>query len=51
MWAEHEWKGYLDSEEAITAAIAYVNENPIREGKPAEHCRLSQRSQVLTQAG
>ncbi|HUT94492.1 MAG TPA: hypothetical protein VMY37_33850 [Thermoguttaceae bacterium] len=37
MWAEHEWKGYLDSEEAITGAIAYVKENPIREGKPAQH--------------
>ena len=37
MWAEHEWKGYLDSEEAITGAIDYVNENPIREGKPAQH--------------
>ena len=37
MWAEHQWKGYLDSEEAITDAIAYVNENPMREGKPAQH--------------
>jgi REP element-mobilizing transposase RayT len=36
MWAEHQWKGYLDSEEAITDAIAYVNENPTREGKPAQ---------------
>jgi len=37
MWAEHEWKVYLDSEEAIEAAIAYVNGNPIMEGKLAQH--------------
>jgi REP element-mobilizing transposase RayT len=37
MWAEHAWKGYLDSEGAITDAIAYVKENPMREGKPAQH--------------
>jgi REP element-mobilizing transposase RayT len=36
MWAEREWKVYLDCEEAITDAIAYVNENPEREGKPAQ---------------
>ena len=36
MWAEHEWKGYLDSEEGICAAIVYVKGNPIREGKPAQ---------------
>ena len=37
MWAEHEWKVYLDSEEAIENAIQYVNDNPIKEGKPAQH--------------
>jgi len=36
MWAEHQWKVYLDSEEAILGAIGYVNENPIREGKSAQ---------------
>ena len=36
MWAEHEWKVYLDSEEAIENAIGCVNENPIKEGKPQQ---------------
>ena len=40
MWAEHQWKVYLDSEEAIVGAIAYVEENPTREGKPAQHWRF-----------
>ncbi|HUG69130.1 MAG TPA: hypothetical protein VMM76_15375 [Pirellulaceae bacterium] len=33
MWAEHEWKVYLDSEEAIENAITYVETNPEKEGK------------------
>jgi REP element-mobilizing transposase RayT len=33
-WAEKQWKVYLDSEEAIEQAIRYVEENPIKEGKP-----------------
>jgi REP element-mobilizing transposase RayT len=33
MWAEHQWKVYLDHEEAIEAAIQYVDDNPIKEGK------------------
>ncbi len=37
MWSEHQWKVYLDTEEAIDNAIAYVNENPTKEGKPAQH--------------
>jgi hypothetical protein len=36
MWAAHEWKVYLDSEEAIENAIAYVNGNPAKEGKPRQ---------------
>ena len=36
MWAVHEWKVYLDSEAAIEAAIRYVDENPMREGKPGQ---------------
>jgi len=36
MWARRRWKVYLDSDEAIEEAIAYVNENPIREGKPRQ---------------
>ena len=36
MWAEHEWKVYLDSEEAIETAIYYVEQNPIKEDKPKQ---------------
>jgi len=36
MWAEHQWKVFLDCDEAITEAIGYVNENPRREGKPPQ---------------
>lgn len=36
MWSEHEWKVYLDSEEAIENAIAYVEQNPIKENKPKQ---------------
>jgi REP element-mobilizing transposase RayT len=36
MWAEGEWKAYLDTEEAIEAAIGYVEENPVKEGKPPQ---------------
>ena len=36
MWAEHEWKVYLDSDEAIEEAISYVEENLVKEGKPKQ---------------
>jgi len=36
MWAEHEWKVYLDSEEEIDTAIHYVEENPVKEDKPKQ---------------
>jgi REP element-mobilizing transposase RayT len=36
MWAEGQWKVYLDTEEAIEAAIRYVEENPIKEDKPPQ---------------
>jgi REP element-mobilizing transposase RayT len=36
MWAERQWKVYLDSEAAIERAIRYVEENPVREGKPPQ---------------
>jgi len=32
-WSMRAWKCYLDSEEAIENAMAYVIENPIKEGK------------------
>jgi len=37
MWAESEWKVYLDSEEAIENAIHYVEENPVKEGKQPQN--------------
>lgn len=37
MWASHLWKVYLDSETAIEQAIAYVRDNPMKEGKPAQN--------------
>jgi hypothetical protein len=33
LWAEKQWKVYLDTEESILAAIRYVEENPVKEGK------------------
>jgi REP element-mobilizing transposase RayT len=37
MWSTGQWKVYLDCEESIDNAIAYVNRNPLDEGKPAQH--------------
>ena len=37
MWARGEWKVFLDSDEQIENAIAYVLENPVKEGKPIQH--------------
>jgi REP element-mobilizing transposase RayT len=36
LWAERQWKSYLDTEDGIEAAIRYVQENPIKEGKRAQ---------------
>lgn len=36
MWAEHQWAVYLDSEEAIDNAIVYVEQNPLKESRPAQ---------------
>ncbi len=36
MWATGRCKVFLDSEEAIEAAIRYVEENPEKEGKPPQ---------------
>jgi REP element-mobilizing transposase RayT len=36
MWAEHQWTVFLDSEEAIDNAIHYVEQNPVKESKPAQ---------------
>jgi REP element-mobilizing transposase RayT len=37
MWAAHEWKVFLDSEQGIEDAIRYVEDNPEKEGKPKQH--------------
>jgi REP element-mobilizing transposase RayT len=36
MWEEKLWKVYLNNEEAIRAAIRYVEDNPVKEGKPPQ---------------
>ena len=36
MWARGLWKVYLESDEQIENAIAYVNANPVKEGKPPQ---------------
>jgi REP element-mobilizing transposase RayT len=35
-WADRRWKVFLDTEEAIENAIHYVEENPVKEGKPRQ---------------
>jgi REP element-mobilizing transposase RayT len=40
MWGENQWKVYLDTEQAIENAIRYVQKNPERESKPAQHWRF-----------
>ena len=35
-WNSKAWKVFLDTEESIEDAIAYVERNPIKEGKPAQ---------------
>jgi len=37
MWSGHQWKVYLDNEDSIREAIAYVERNPLEEGKPRQH--------------
>jgi REP element-mobilizing transposase RayT len=36
LWAEGQWKVFLDNEEAVDAAIRYVEDNPGKEGKPRQ---------------
>ena len=38
-WARKHWQVYLDSEQAIEAAIAYVVDNPQKEGMPQQSWR------------
>lgn len=51
MWAEHEWKVYLDSEESIENAIQYVSENPVKEGKPSQAWSFVTPFQGLSRGG
>jgi len=36
VWGRDLWKVFLDSREAVEHAIRYVEENPVREGKPPQ---------------
>ena len=36
-WAEKCWKVYLDTRDDVNRAIRYVEENPLKEGKPRQH--------------
>jgi REP element-mobilizing transposase RayT len=36
-WERKRWKVFLDDDEGIVAAIAYVEQNPIKEGKRPQH--------------
>ena len=36
-WGERGWKVFLDSEADIRRAIRYVENNPLKEGKRAQH--------------
>jgi hypothetical protein len=36
-WSVGKWIQYLDSEQAIEDAIRYVEANPTKEGRPAQH--------------
>ena len=51
MWAEHEWKVYLDSEESIRNAIQYVEENPLKEDKPPQKWSFVEPFRGLDQSG
>jgi REP element-mobilizing transposase RayT len=35
-WAERCWKVYLDTRRDVDRAIRYVEENPVKEGKPKQ---------------
>jgi REP element-mobilizing transposase RayT len=37
VWGENVWKVFLDAPAEILAAVRYVEENPPKEGKPAQH--------------
>ncbi len=51
MWAEGQWKVYLDCEEAIETAVRYVEENPVKEQKPPQHWSFVTRFSGLDKYG
>ncbi len=51
LWAEHEWKVNLESEEAIENAIQYVVDNPVKEGKPVQTWDFVTRFEGISKAG
>jgi REP element-mobilizing transposase RayT len=36
LWARGYWKNFIDTEEEMLAAIDYVEQNPVKEGKPLQ---------------
>jgi REP element-mobilizing transposase RayT len=36
MWGEHGWNVFLDDETAVRRAIQYVEDNPLKEGRPRQ---------------
>jgi REP element-mobilizing transposase RayT len=40
MWAVGHWQAFLDDDEAIEAAVEYVEQNPLREGKSAQRWKF-----------
>lgn len=51
MWAEGQWKVFLSREADIDSAIRYVEENPLKEGKPRQDWPFVTRFGGLEQAG
>jgi hypothetical protein len=40
IWGEHGWNIYLDETPDVDRAIRYVEQNPMKEGKTAQHWSL-----------
>jgi len=36
-WAKQAWKVFIDTEDQLGRAIKYVQDNPVKEGKPRQH--------------
>ncbi len=51
VWAEGQWKRYLESEEDIETAIRYVEENPVKEDKPKQSWSFVTPFSGLAQSG